>query len=36
MPSADEIEAADGAEGTALVRYGYRVYRPEADVWERV
>lgn len=34
MPlSPNEIEAANRAEATALlIRYGYRVYRPEADV----
>jgi hypothetical protein len=34
MPiTANEIEAANRAEATAiLIRHGYRVYRPEADV----
>ena len=34
MPlTANEIEAANRAEATAiLIRGGYRVYRPEADV----
>lgn len=34
MPlSPNEIEAANHAEATALlIRYGYRVYRPEVDV----
>ena len=31
-PTANEIEAANRAEATALlIRSGYRVYRPEAD-----
>lgn len=32
VPTANEIEAANRAEATALlIRAGYRVYRPEAD-----
>jgi phosphoglycolate phosphatase-like HAD superfamily hydrolase len=32
-PTSNEIEAANRAEVTAiLIRAGYRVYRPEADV----
>src|SRR5262249_6271052 len=33
-PTANEIEAANRAEATALlIRAGYRVYRPEADCY---
>ena len=34
VPTANEIEAANRAEATALlIRAGYRVYRPEADCY---
>ena len=34
LPTANEIEAANRAEATALlIRCGYRVYRPEADCY---
>jgi hypothetical protein len=34
VPTANEIEAANRAEATALlIRVGYRVYRPEADCY---